>query len=315
MAAILMSAGISLAGILGYCKVSWLFITLLSILFLRETVQFMVSPTTYICNFENWVEASIIILCTMLCCPNILPTNLLKCVAAFTIVLSWAELITLALKYPHPWLNDLNLYLTMFYKVTKTFGFLLLGFAMFIVAFSLGFYILLHSDKLERDSERYVFFDSPWLALIKTATMFVGELEFSNIPIDRTSSMYLLSYVFFLIYIFFIVVVLMNLLNGLAIIDIREIQDMAEIVAWKSRLGTILHTEMILTSEEFQVAESYWDPIGNFKRARNLIKSLIQSSTDANAILLFPTFMPTKKLTLRPNVGKDDELSPEVRTK
>ena len=30
----------------------------------------------------------------------------------------------------------------------------------------------------------YIFFDSPWLALVKTSTMFVGEIEFSDIPIN-----------------------------------------------------------------------------------------------------------------------------------
>ena len=27
----------------------------------------------------------------------------------------------------------------------------------------------------------YYFFDSPWLALVKTSTMFVGEIEFAGI--------------------------------------------------------------------------------------------------------------------------------------
>ena len=30
----------------------------------------------------------------------------------------------------------------------------------------------------------YHFFDTPWLSLLKTSTMFLGELEFSDIPMD-----------------------------------------------------------------------------------------------------------------------------------
>jgi hypothetical protein len=36
-------------------------------------------------------------------------------------------------------------------------------------------------------SPDYVFFDSPWLAIVKTFTMFIGELEFSNIPVDKVT--------------------------------------------------------------------------------------------------------------------------------
>ena len=56
---------------------------------------------------------------------------------------------------------------------------------------------------------------------MKSLTMFVGELEFSNIPIDKESSFMSLSYLYFLAFVLLIVVVLMNLLNGLAVSDIR----------------------------------------------------------------------------------------------
>ena len=65
------------------------------------------------------------------------------------------------------------------------------------------------------------FFDNPFLTFVKSLTMFVGELEFSAIPIDRESSLMPLSYLYFLAFVLLIVVVLMNLLNGLAVSDIR----------------------------------------------------------------------------------------------
>ena len=39
------------------------------------------------------------------------------------------------------------------------------------------------------EADHYVYFDSPWTSLVKTSTMFVGELEFSDIPIDTESSL------------------------------------------------------------------------------------------------------------------------------
>ena len=58
------------------------------------------------------------------------------------------------------------------------------------MAFGLGFYILLHKKPEEKEDSKknatvpkvvcakddYEFFDSPWLSLIKTSTMFTGEL-------------------------------------------------------------------------------------------------------------------------------------------
>ena len=69
--------------------------------------------------------------------------------------------------------------------------------------------------------------------MAKTTTMFVGELEFSDIPINLDSSLAPLAYVYFLSFVFLIVVVLMNLLNGLAVSDTGIIRDKAEIFSYR----------------------------------------------------------------------------------
>ena len=38
------------------------------------------------------------------------------------------------------------------------------------------------------EEEDYKFFNSPWLSLVKTGTMFIGEIEFSDIPIGNQSA-------------------------------------------------------------------------------------------------------------------------------
>merc|ERR1719411_2166118 len=63
---------------------------------------------------------------------------------AIAIVFSWAELITLIGR--HPKLPHCNVYVTMFYRVLNSFFFFLLWYSLFIVAFGLGFYIMLHND-------------------------------------------------------------------------------------------------------------------------------------------------------------------------
>ena len=111
----------------------------------------------------------------------------------------------------HPRLSAYNIYSTMFYRVLKTFTTFLIWYSLFLLAFGLGFYILLHEDNGGPDRD-YAFFDHLGLCLVKTFSMFVGELEFSDIPFNSP-----FSYFFFLTFVFLIVVVLMNLLNGLAV--------------------------------------------------------------------------------------------------
>ena len=85
---------------------------------------------------------------------------------------------------------------------------------------------------------------------MKTITMFVGELEFSDIPIDPTSGLSCISFGFLVVFVFFIVVILMNLLNGLAVSDTGIIMEKAEIVSYTTRCGTCL--KRIISSQLFQ---------------------------------------------------------------
>ena len=121
---------------------------------------------------------------------------------------------------------------------------------MFIVSFGLGFYILLHKDSptLSKsnlgDSLRYTegscpedeypFFNNVGLALVKTFTMFVGELEFADLPFETP-----VGYLFLLAFVFLIVVVMMNLLNGLAVSDTGLIREEAEIYAYRCQVEII----------------------------------------------------------------------------
>jgi hypothetical protein len=89
-------------------------------------------------------------------------------------------------------LSRYNIYVTMFYKVLKTFFFFLAWYCFFVVAFALGFYIMLHrdttsagvDDDVKNATDYYPFFDDPFLSMVKTTTMFVGEIEFSDIPVS-----------------------------------------------------------------------------------------------------------------------------------
>ena len=115
-------------------------------------------------------------------------------------------------------------------------------YGFFILAFSLGFYVLFHNDigskKLDMgdlDVSPYPLFELPFETFAKTIAMFVGEVDFNNIPVGvsyarRNGNISTtLAYLFFLCFIFMVVMVLMNLMNGLAVSDIAEIVSKSEI--------------------------------------------------------------------------------------
>ena len=97
---------------------------------------------------ENWLELITIVLAgVILYVPDekfSTPCETKRTLAAFAIVISWATLITLIGR--HPKLAQYNIYVTMFYKILETFGTFLIWYSFFLVAFSLGFYIMLHKD-------------------------------------------------------------------------------------------------------------------------------------------------------------------------
>ena len=151
----------------------------------------------------------------------------------------------------------------MFYKILETFVTFLVWYSFFLIAFALGFYIMLHKDvksanpKDPVDAEEYKFFNNPWWSIIKTSTMFVGEIEFSDIPISTESSTWPLGYLYLLTFIFLIVVVLMNLLNGLAVSDTAVIQEKAEIVTYVIRVETIASFEAVLLGDPFNFLSNW----------------------------------------------------------
>ena len=71
-------------------------------------------------------------------------------------------------------------------------------------------------------------------AVVKTMIMFVGEIEFGDLPIDRPS-----CYLYVILFIFVVVIILMNLLNGLAVDDIGKIREDAEWLALSSKINNL----------------------------------------------------------------------------
>jgi len=177
---------------------------------------------------------------------------------------------------------------------------------------------MLHTDvkysPKATEEEEYVFFNTTFLSVVKTLTMFVGELEFSDIPINLESNFAPVNYLFFLSFVFLIVVVLMNLLNGLAVSDTGAIQEKAEIYSYLSRVETISYLESVLLGDPFDFLSNvprffYFLPSCSLFRQlyrSNMLKRVF-TQMGASSILLFFNYLPEKKSPkLHPNINSED---------
>ena len=196
----------------------------------------------YLTSLENWMELAFIGCSSMLCISAGMNHQLvctMRSAAAITLLTSWVLLFNMLARNPN--FHRQNIHLTMFFKVMQMFVKIFLIFAPYIFGFGLFFYISLHNDVSEvkektdvtdkvdtcsdirkeiiekineKGDEKGEFLDKVGFSVLKTLAMFVGELEFSDIPFDNVPYF---SHVAFLIFVFLIVVVLMNLLTGLAV--------------------------------------------------------------------------------------------------
>lgn len=309
---ICMIVGMSVIFIFNHIYLYIPIVILICFLIVREILQMAVSLKRYFSSFENWIELAMISLVIAIISNNTEESILLnRHLAAVALVLSWAELITLIGR--HPKLLHCNVYVTMFYRVLNSFFFFLLWYSLFIIAFGLGFYIMLHDDSATNlhgldENDKNPLFNKTWLSLVKTSAMFVGELEFSDLPINSDTYLGMLAYAFFLTFVFLIVVVLMNLLNGLAVNDTSDIKQKAEIYTYISRVETISYMESILLGDPFDFLSNvpkYLSnlPSGSILRQlyRNGVCRKLFTKIGAKGFLLFYTYLPSKQVTLRPN--------------
>lgn len=277
---------------------------LIVILGLREIFQMFVSFKRYFFSPENLMELLILVLsCIIIYDTDGVSFDVKRHLAALCILFSWTETLVLIGRHPR-----LSTNITMFTTVITTFFTFLLWYSIIIVAFGISFYIMMHEDHKEGEpNSDYPFFDTIWLCLFKTSAMFVGELEFADIPFTGN----VISYLVFLSFIFLIVVVLMNLLNGLAVSDTGLIRDEAEIVSWSARVELITYTESMLLGDPFYFL-SNWPPIKLLQRIPSCavcrflykfprIRDALQKISGGTKILLFYTCLPNKRATFYPN--------------
>ena len=101
-------------------------------------------------------------------------------------------------------------------------------------------------EKDDREDADETRFDVPYVALMRTSVMFIGEIDFTDLPINGGNISKTFVYLFLLCFIFLMVMVLMNLLNGMAVSDTGQILNEAVILSHTKFIETLAYFETVV---------------------------------------------------------------------
>ncbi|XP_042904949.1 transient receptor potential cation channel subfamily A member 1 homolog isoform X1 [Parasteatoda tepidariorum] len=153
---------------------------------------------------------------------------------AISIFTAWMVFLIFISKFPF-----LGIYVIMFFEILSTFVNFSFVFFLFVVAFGLGFYSLLQNQSP---------FENPGKAILKTGVMMIGEIEFDAIFNNSENNLYFSgpTYALFVAFMLIMAVIIMNLLVGLAVDDIKGVQEQAELKRLAMKVELVLTVERTL---------------------------------------------------------------------
>ncbi|XP_004522641.1 transient receptor potential cation channel protein painless [Ceratitis capitata] len=217
-------------------------------LLVREVIQFVLAPLKYFRSITNWLEVLLIVLSIMTCTEPSYNRETQRVVAVFTILLVAMELCLLVGSLP---VLSISTHMLMLRAVSKSFIKSFALYSIFVITFSLCFYILFGkpsegaangTDAAASDGGEFNKFANPFTAVIKTIVMLTGEFDAGDIEFDTVY-----SYLIFLMFVVFMSIVLFNLLNGLAVSDTQAIKAQAELNGSICRTILLTRYEQVLT--------------------------------------------------------------------
>ena len=176
---------------------------------------------------------------------------------AITLTATWLNLLSLIRKMPY-----FGIYVVMFIDVSYTFLKVSFVCLLFIIAFCLGFNVLLSNQP---------YFSSIIYAMIKTLIMTSGEMEYDNLFFDNQvrnkegtcenrlkNPLFQFNYevkvvpymdttkALFVVFVLVMPIIIMNLLVGLAVDDIKTVQENAVLKRIAMQVELVLGVEKLL---------------------------------------------------------------------
>lgn len=214
-----------LSSIFGYCK---------------EVIQIFQQKRHYFLDHSNGVEWTIYTTSIIFVSPLFvgIPAHVQWQCGAIAIYLYWMNFLLYLQRF-----ENCGIFIVMLEVIMKTLLRSTVVFIFLLLAFGLSFYVLLSIQDA---------FSSPLLSIIQTFSMMLGDINYRDAflePFLRNELAYpLLSFAQLIIFTMFVPIVLMNLLIGLAVGDIAEVQKHALLkrIAMQVELHTNLEKKLPL---------------------------------------------------------------------
>uniref|UniRef100_UPI0037E71AE9 transient receptor potential cation channel subfamily A member 1b n=1 Tax=Semicossyphus pulcher TaxID=241346 RepID=UPI0037E71AE9 len=221
---------------LSFCMVMVLVMNIHSIV--KEVVQIAQQRSNYFRDFSNhsdWLSAIFSLLFIIPLMLNV-EGSLHWQAGAMAVLNSWIGFLLYLQRF-----EGIGIYVVMFGEILKTLMRIVTLFMYLLLAFGLAFYALMLNQKE---------FDNVPLSVMQTFVMMVGELNYQNNILDtylkRELAFGPLTYFVFINFVLLIPILLVNLMIGLAVGDIAEVQRNAALkrIAMQIDLHTALEDKL-----------------------------------------------------------------------
>ncbi|XP_006015374.1 transient receptor potential cation channel subfamily A member 1 [Alligator sinensis] len=204
----------------------------------KEIFQLIQQKLKYLLDYSNLLDwtiytTSIIFVSSLFAT---IPGHLQWECGAIAVYLSWMNFLLYLQRF-----ENYGIYVVMFWEILRTLIRIVVVFFFLILAFGLSFFVLLGSQKT---------YSSPLLSVMKTFAMMLGDINYHDAFLGPLLSNELpypfLSYTVLIIFTLLIPILLMNLLIGLAVGDIAEVQKYAALkrIAMQVNLHTNLEKKL-----------------------------------------------------------------------
>ncbi|TNM96262.1 hypothetical protein fugu_015923 [Takifugu bimaculatus] len=222
--------------LLSFCMMMVLVMNIYAII--KELVQISQQRLKYFKDYSNQMDWSVAIFSLTFIIPVMLNVNssFQWQAGAMAVLQSWVGLLMYLQRF-----ESVGIYVVMLSEIMKTLFRVVLLFFFLILAFSLAFHALMLNQKE---------FQSLPLSVMQTFVMMVGELNYQNNFLDPYLKdelpFGLLTYFVFVNFIIVMPILLVNLMIGLAVGDIAEVQRNASLkrIAMQIELHTALEERL-----------------------------------------------------------------------
>uniref|UniRef100_A0A8C6U7Q4 Transient receptor potential cation channel, subfamily A, member 1b n=1 Tax=Neogobius melanostomus TaxID=47308 RepID=A0A8C6U7Q4_9GOBI len=157
-------------------------------------------------------------------------------IGAFAVLTGWMGFLIYLQRF-----EGFGIYIVMFGEIMKTLVRVIMVFSYLVLAFALGFHALMLTQKE---------FESISLSIVQTFVMMVGEMNYQNNFLEAYLKDELpfgiLTYVMFISFVLLMPILLVNLMIGLAVGDIAEVQRNAALkrIAMQIDLHTCIEDKL-----------------------------------------------------------------------